>query len=101
MDELAAAVGEDGRTFGEARAVSLAFAGGEPFDVAVIPNDAPADLRIARVRRLRSGECRKAARRRKQGRERCPRKCLGTDGPAVGRSTDQPEPGLAVYGTGR
>src|SRR5438445_132454 len=61
-----AAIGEEGRAAGEACAVLLAAAGQEPPAATPVRNDAPADLGSTRARRLRRGDCRKAARGMKQ-----------------------------------
>jgi len=97
-DELAAAIGEDGRAAGEACAVLLAAAGQEPPDATPVRNDAPADLGATRARRLRRGDCRKAARGMKQEGSGVPRKCFGTEVQSIGY---QRELGLAVSRAGR
>src|SRR5215471_21227011 len=51
-DELAAAVGEDGRAVGEACTVLLAVAGREPPDATPLRHDAPADLGAAGPNKL-------------------------------------------------
>ena len=54
VDELAATVGENGRTAGEACPVLLAFAGGEPSDAAAVRSHGTADVGVVATGRIES-----------------------------------------------
>ena len=92
LDELAAAIGEEGRAAGEACAVLLAAAGQEPPDATPVRNDAPADLGATRARRKARRLPQSGPGNETRGEQR-PRKCFGTEVQSIG---DQRELGLAV-----
>ena|SRR5258708_27216184 len=100
--QLAAATGENRRSIGQARAVLLAFLGGEPSDPTLIRNDAPADMCAADPNRLTRGECNEPAGRRKGSRmELCPRNAseLGVPVTACKREPGCRSPGPRDYAT--